>query len=65
MAGYGESAGGQQRPDPADGAGDRGAVHPVELCQCRVRELKTQRHQSHHDTVDEHKIVVRACSGRT
>jgi hypothetical protein len=62
---HSEPAGGQQRPDLADRAGDRGAVHPVELCQCRVRELKAQRHQGHDDTVGDHELVIRACSRRT
>ena len=64
-AGHSEPAGGQQRPDLADRAGDRGAVHPAELCQCRVRELKAQRHQGHDNAVGEHEFVVRACSRRT
>jgi hypothetical protein len=31
--GDGEPAGGQQRADLADRAGDGGAVHPAQLCQ--------------------------------
>ena len=60
LAGHGEPAGGQQRPDLAHGAGDGGAVHPVKHRQRGVRELEPQDDQGGDDPVGERQLVVRA-----
>ena len=62
--GHGEPAGGQQRPDLPDRAGDRGPVNPVQLGQRRVRELEPQVNEGDDDPVGEREVVVRACAGR-
>ena len=59
----GEPAGRQQRPDLADRAGDRGAVHLVQRGQGGVRELVAQADQGDDDTVGEGKVAVRAGAG--
>jgi hypothetical protein len=59
----GEPAGGEQRADPGDRAGDGGAVHPVQRCQCGVGELKTQVNEGDDDAVGERQVVVRAGAG--
>jgi hypothetical protein len=47
-----------------DGAGERGAVHPVRLRQGGVRELEARHDQGDDHPVDEHQLVVRAGSWR-
>jgi hypothetical protein len=59
VAGNGEPAGGGQRPDLADRAGDGRAVHPEELCQGRVRELEPQVNEGDDDPVGEGQLVIR------
>jgi hypothetical protein len=64
LSGHGEPAGGQQRPDLADRAGDRGPVDLVQLGQRRVRELEPQVNKGDDDPVGERQAVIRARSGR-
>ena len=64
LCGDGEPAGGQQRPDLADRAADRGPVHPVHDGQGLVRELEPQVNQGDDDPVGERQAVIRARSGR-
>ena len=56
LSGHGEPAGGQQRPDLADRAGDRGPVDLVQFGQRRVRELEPQ--------VNKGEVVTRSVNGR-
>ena len=63
-AGHGESAGGQQRPDLPDRAGDGGTVHPVQLGQQLVRKLKPQVNEGDDDPVGKRQVVVRAGARR-
>jgi hypothetical protein len=51
LAGHGEAAGGQQRADLADGAGDGGAVDPEQHRQGLVRQLQAQHDQGHQHPV--------------
>jgi len=60
LARHGEPAGGQQRADLADRAGDGAAMHLVEQGQGGVRELEAQHDQGHDDPVGEHQVMVRA-----
>lgn len=62
-AGHGEPAGGDQRADLGDRAGDGGAVHPVQLCQGRVRELEPQVNDGDDDPVGERQVVVWPSAG--
>jgi hypothetical protein len=62
LAGDGEAAGGQQRPDLVDGAGDGGAIHPVQHRQGLVRELEAQNHEGHQDPVAEDQPVAGSAS---
>ena len=63
LSGDGEPAGGQQRPDLMNRAGDRGPVHPVQLRQGLMRELKAQVNQGGDNPVGERQAVVRASAG--
>src|SRR6266702_4451141 len=63
LARHGEPTLGQQRPDLVYGAGDGGAVYPVEQGQRGVRELKPQDDQGGDDAVGEYQFVVGAGSG--
>jgi hypothetical protein len=62
LAGDGEAAGGQRRPDLVDGAGDGGAIHPVQHRQGLVRELEAQNHEGHQDPVAEDQPVAGSAS---
>src|SRR5205814_10407374 len=53
----GEPAGGEQRADLGDRAGDGGAVDPVQLCQGRVGELEAQVNEGDDDAVGERQVV--------
>jgi hypothetical protein len=63
LAGDGEPAGGQQRPDLMNRAGDRGPVNPVQPGQRPVRELEPQVNQGGDDPAGERQVVVRAGPG--
>ena len=63
LSGHGEPAGREQRPDLLDRAGDCGPVDPVQLGQCRVRELEPQVNQGGDNAVGERQVVVRARAG--
>jgi hypothetical protein len=65
LAGDGKPAGGQQRADLTDGAGDGGTVHPEQRCQGLVRELESQHDQGHQHTVAQGQPVVGAGVGGT
>jgi hypothetical protein len=51
------------RADLGDRAGDGGAVHPVQLCQGRVRELEPQVNEGDDDPAGERQVVVRPGPG--
>ena len=60
LAGHGEPAGRQQRPDLIHRPGDGGAVHPVKHRQGGVRELEPQHDQGGDDPVSERQLTARA-----
>jgi hypothetical protein len=64
LAGHGEPAGGRQRPDLPDRAGDGGAADAVQRGQGLVRELKAQVDEGGDDPVDERQVVVGAGARR-
>jgi len=65
LAGPGAPARGAPRPDLPDGAGDSGAVYPVEGGQGLVRELEPQVSEGDDDPVGEREVVARPGTGRT
>jgi hypothetical protein len=60
LAGHGEAAGRQQRPDLMHRPGDGGAVHPVKHGEGGVRELEPQHDQRSDDPVGERQLTARA-----
>jgi hypothetical protein len=63
LAGDGEPAGGQQRADLVNRAGERGPVNPVQPGQRLARELEPQVNKGDDDPVGERQVVVRAGAG--
>jgi hypothetical protein len=63
LAGHGEAAGGQQRADLADGAGDGGAVDPEQYRQGLVRQLQAQHDQGGQHPVAQDQPLVGAGAG--
>jgi hypothetical protein len=61
--GDGEATCGQQRPDFMDGAGDGGAVDPVQHRQGLVGQLQAQDHQGGQDPVTQDEALVGAGAG--
>ena len=60
LAGHGEPAGREQRPDLPHGPGDGGAVHPVEQRERGVRELEPQHDQGGDHPVGERQLLAGA-----
>lgn len=61
----GEAALGQQGSDLVDGAGNGGAVHPVQHRQGLVGQLEPQDHQGGQHPIGEDQLVVGAGTGGT
>jgi hypothetical protein len=64
LAGHGEPAGREQRPDLPDRAGDRGTVDAIQDGQCRMGKLEPQVNEGDDDPIDKRQVMVRTGAGR-